>query len=224
MPWTSLKAVHIVTSNGSPVGTGVLCIGDDMSGAFLLTFSMEMREILSYPLVPVNVDTLATSFVSMQTGSIIGKDTKHTVITADTIFGGPFEQILEPISNVAVEHVVGSKKGTTAMVKSIEKMAEKAHQGHNVRVTKSKTRATLEQTTISIAEIEVSLTAKNARVDNDGHHALCQPRGQCASVDDRGASSECKTLMHCSHNSHSLCSYTVILVRVELTMGKVSRL
>ena len=32
----------------------------------------------------------------------------------------------------------------------------------------------------------------------------CQPRGQCASVDDRGASSECKPLIYCSHNSHSL--------------------
>jgi len=33
----------------------------------------------------------------------------------------------------------------------------------------------------------------------------CQPRGQCASVDDvHGASSECKPLIYCSHNSHSL--------------------
>jgi len=46
----------------------------------------------------------------------------------------------------------------------------------------------------------------------------CQPRGQCASVDDRGASSECKPLIYCSHNSHSLFSYSVDLV-LELTMG-----
>jgi len=47
---------------------------------------------------------------------------------------------------------------------------------------------------------------------------LCQPRGQCASVDDRGASSECKPLIYCSYNSHSLFSYSVDLV-LELTMG-----
>ena len=56
------------------------------------------------------------------------------------------------------------------------------------------------------------------------HGEKCQPRGQCASVDDRGASSECKPLIYCSHNSHSLFSYTVILARLELTMGKVFRL
>jgi len=41
----------------------------------------------------------------------------------------------------------------------------------------------------------------------------CQPRGQCASVDDRGASSECKPLIYCSHNSHSLSNYSVDLAR-----------
>jgi len=39
--------------------------------------------------------------------------------------------------------------------------------------------------------------------------ATCQPRGQCASVDDRGTSSECKPLIYCSHNSHSLSNYSV---------------
>jgi len=37
----------------------------------------------------------------------------------------------------------------------------------------------------------------------------CQPKGQCASVDYRGASSECKPLIYCSHNSHSLSNYSV---------------
>ena len=41
----------------------------------------------------------------------------------------------------------------------------------------------------------------------------CQPRGQCASVDDHGASSECKPLIHCSHNLHSLSNCTVDLAR-----------
>jgi len=41
----------------------------------------------------------------------------------------------------------------------------------------------------------------------------CQPRGQCASVDDHGASSECKPLIYCSHNSHSLSNYSVDLAR-----------
>jgi len=40
--------------------------------------------------------------------------------------------------------------------------------------------------------------------------ASCQPRGQCASVDDvHGASSECNPLIYCSHNSHSLSNYSV---------------
>jgi len=48
----------------------------------------------------------------------------------------------------------------------------------------------------------------------------CQPRGQCASVDDvDAASSECKALIYCSHNSHSLFSYSVFLARLEMTMG-----
>jgi len=42
----------------------------------------------------------------------------------------------------------------------------------------------------------------------------CQPRGQCASVDDvDAASSECKPLIYCSHNSHSLSNYSVDLAR-----------
>jgi len=91
MPWALLKDVRVVTSNGSPVGTGILRIDDDTSGASLLTFGMEMGEILSYPLVPVNIDALATSFISMTTGSIIGKDMKCTIITVGSIFIGPFE-------------------------------------------------------------------------------------------------------------------------------------
>jgi len=47
------------------------------------------------------------------------------------------------------------------MVDGTQEMEEKSHQGHNVRVTKSKTGATLEQTTISIVEIEASMTTKN---------------------------------------------------------------
>jgi len=68
----------------------------------------------------------------------------------------------------------------------------------------------------------------NPMKPNDGKTAdsmcVCQLRGQCASVDDRGASSECKPLIYCSHNSHSLFSYTVILARLELTMGFCCRL
>ena len=42
----------------------------------------------------------------------------------------------------------------------------------------------------------------------------CQPRGQCASVDDvDAASSECIPLIYCSHNSHSLSNYSVDLAR-----------
>jgi len=68
--------------------------------------------------------------------------------------------------------------------------------------------------------------ASEIKHNPNGYEALmllicpyCQPRGQCVSVDDRGASSECKPLIYCSHNSHSLFSYTVILARLELTMG-----
>jgi len=41
----------------------------------------------------------------------------------------------------------------------------------------------------------------------------CQPREQCASLDHRGASSECNPLKYCSHNSHSLSNYSVDLAR-----------
>jgi len=91
MPWALSKDVRIVALNVSLVGSGILRIGDDMSGASLLTFGMEMGEILGNPLVPVNIDTLATSFVSMTTGSMISNDTKCTTITLGSIFGGPFE-------------------------------------------------------------------------------------------------------------------------------------
>ena len=43
----------------------------------------------------------------------------------------------------------------------------------------------------------------------------CQPRGHCASVDDRGAGSECSVLIYYGHNSHSLFSYTVDLEVVD---------
>jgi len=45
---------------------------------------------------------------------------------------------------------------------------------------------------------------------------VCQPRGQCASVDDvDAASSECKALIYCTHNLHSLFNYSVDLVLVD---------
>jgi len=62
------------------------------------------------------------------------------------------------------------------MVDGIEEMAEKLHQGHNVRVTKSKTGATAKQTTISIVEIKVGLTAKDTLEDDNGHHT---PLNRC---------------------------------------------
>jgi len=91
MPRALSKDARIVALNGSPVGSGVLGIGDDMSGASLLTFGMEMGEILGNPLVPVKIETLATSFVSMTTCRMIGNDAKCTTITVGSIFGGPFE-------------------------------------------------------------------------------------------------------------------------------------
>jgi len=52
----------------------------------------------------------------------------------------------------------------------------------------------------------------------------CQPRGQCASVDDvDAASSEFRPLFCCSHNLHSLSNCSVDLV-LELTMGFCCRL
>jgi len=91
VPRALLKDARIVAFDGSPVDAGVLRIGDDMSGAFHLSFDMEMGEILSHPLAPVNAETLATSFASMATGSMIGKDTNCTTIAVGSIFRGPFE-------------------------------------------------------------------------------------------------------------------------------------
>jgi len=52
---------------------------------------------------------------------------------------------------------------------------------------------------------------------------LCQPRGQCASVDDvDGAGSECSVLIYYSHNSHSLFSYSVDLVLARVDHGHMS--
>jgi len=70
----------------------------------------------------------------------------------------------------------------------------------------------------SMVQCCISTTLKPEDFVAEFNKLGCQPRGQCASVDDRGASSECKPLIYCSHNSHSLFSYSVDLV-LELAMG-----
>jgi len=57
-------------------------------------------------------------------------------------------------------------------------------------------------------------TTKHIGKEHLSKNAPCQPRRQCASVDNvDAAGSECSVLIYYSHNSHSLFNYSVDLAR-----------